>query len=216
MAMFWTAVAAVAATLSALFAAVYTWLTFRLVRGQAEPKNVVYVCTDLDRPTILMIRIANIGRDVASDVRFTSSRPIPSEAWGLAGDDAKPAKTLNDGPLINGIPILGPDDRRDITWGQFGGLMRALGSEPINLAFTYKHGRRTLRGESRLEVASYSGTDASRNPPLLVVEHLEEIAKAVKTIAKEVAREHQESEARLYRWSRLRDQLASDEGESSS
>ena len=39
----WTAVAALAASLSALFAAFYTWVTFRLVRSQSEP-NVVVLC----------------------------------------------------------------------------------------------------------------------------------------------------------------------------
>jgi len=38
--LFWTAVAAVAASLSALMAAIDTWLTYRLVRGQGEPKVV--------------------------------------------------------------------------------------------------------------------------------------------------------------------------------
>ena len=46
---FWTAVVAVAASLSALAAAVYTFLTYRLVRGQGEPKVVVYVSPDPDR-----------------------------------------------------------------------------------------------------------------------------------------------------------------------
>ena len=37
----WTAVAAAAAGVSALFAALYTWLTFRLLRSQGEPNVVV-------------------------------------------------------------------------------------------------------------------------------------------------------------------------------
>jgi len=65
-----TVTGAVAASLSALFAAVYTWLTFRLLKSQAEPKVVVYTCDDPDRQTVLMIRIANIGRDVATDVQY--------------------------------------------------------------------------------------------------------------------------------------------------
>lgn len=52
---FWTAVAAVAAGGSALMAAIYTFLTFRLFRLQAEPKVIVYAKGDPDRQTILMI-----------------------------------------------------------------------------------------------------------------------------------------------------------------
>lgn len=54
-AMTWTAVAALAASLSALFAALYTWLTFRLVRSQTEPHVVVYVQHDQSRATILAL-----------------------------------------------------------------------------------------------------------------------------------------------------------------
>jgi hypothetical protein len=53
MILFWTAVAAVAASASALFAAIYTGLTFRLVRAQGEPKVVVYVCGDPDRQSLM-------------------------------------------------------------------------------------------------------------------------------------------------------------------
>jgi hypothetical protein len=206
--LFWTVVAAVAAAVSALMAAVYTWLTFRLVRGQAEPKVVVYVCADPDRQTILMIRIANIGRDVATNIAFRSSRPLPQRAYGLTLDDPSPAQPMRDGPLIDGIPVLGPGDSRDITWGQFGGLMKAVGSEPIELTFVYKHGRRTLRGRSRLEVASYVGTDDSENPASKAADNLEKIAKGVKKIAEEVGRPHRERQARRYRRERLRDTLS--------
>jgi len=120
--LFWTAVAAVAASLSALMAAIYTWLTYRLVRGQGEPKVVVYTCIDPDRQTISLIRIANIGRDVATDITFTASRPIP-KAFGLSPSETQPAEVMKDGPLNDGIPVLGPGDMRDVTWGQFAGLM---------------------------------------------------------------------------------------------
>ena len=43
---FWTAVAAVAAAGSALVAAAYTYLTYRIVQIQGEPKVIVYVKHD--------------------------------------------------------------------------------------------------------------------------------------------------------------------------
>lgn len=92
MVLFWTAVAAVAAS-------IYTWLTYRLVRGQSEPKVVVYACTDPDRETIIMIRIANIGRDVPTDVRFTTSRVVPVRAYGISAEEVQPAEEMKDGPL---------------------------------------------------------------------------------------------------------------------
>jgi hypothetical protein len=211
MTLFWTAVAGGAAALSALMAAVYTWLTFRLVRGQAEPKVVVYVCGDPDRQTILMIRIANIGRDVATDISFKASRPIPAHAYGLTADDAQPAKIMTDGPLIDGVAVLGPGDTRDTTWGQFGGLLKAVGKESIELSFSYKHGRRKLRGHSRLEVASYSGTDDSESPASKSADSLATVAKALEQIAGELERPHNEKQARQYHWERLKLRLQSED-----
>jgi len=182
----WTAVAALAASLSAVMAAIYTGLTYRLVRAQGEPKVVAYVRSDPDRQTVLMIRVENIGRDIATDVAFTASRQLPAKAYGLSAEDAKPAEVMTAGPLIHGIPVLGPGDSRDITWGQFGGLLKALGTEPIDLEFTYRHGRRRLSGHSRLEVASYVGTDASENPSAASARSLEKIANAAQVIVNEV------------------------------
>ena len=54
---FWTIATSLAALLSAAIAAVYTWLTFRLVRSQNEPNVVVYVKHDESRTTILQIFI---------------------------------------------------------------------------------------------------------------------------------------------------------------
>jgi len=174
---FWTAIAALAAGGSALMAAFYTLLTFRLVRMQAEPKVIVYVKDDLERRTILMIIIENIGRDIAYDVKFKASRPIPSRAFGMNSDNAKPAEDMQEGPLIEGIPALGPGDRRVITWGQFGGLTKALGAESIILDYTYRSGKRLIRGQSKLEVRSYLGTDASQKPIVSIAKSLEEISK---------------------------------------
>lgn len=183
----WTALAAVAASLSALFAAVYTFLTFRLVRMQDEPKVVVFVRNDPDRQTILMITVKNIGGDVATDVRFTPSRPIPRSAFGLSVESAKPAEIMSDGPLVEGIPVLGPGDSRDITWGQFAGLMKAVGNEPIEIRYYYRHGHRHLRGSSKLEVLSFTGTDASENPEAVIAENVKKLAKSAETIASELA-----------------------------
>jgi hypothetical protein len=38
---------------AALAASIYTWLTYQLVRAQAEPRVVVYACTDPNRLTII-------------------------------------------------------------------------------------------------------------------------------------------------------------------
>jgi hypothetical protein len=163
-------------------------VTFALVRAQGEPKVVVYVCHDSDRPSVILIRIANIGRDVATDITFKASRPIPARAFGMSPDGPTPTETMTGGPLINGIPLLGPGDTRDTTWGQFHGLTKALGETPIDISFRYKHGRRTLTGSSRLEVASFSETDASTNPYVQSSRSLESIAKSLNALAQAARR----------------------------
>ena len=50
----------------------------------------------------------HIGRDVATDVSFSLSRPIPERAFGLSERDAPQAEEMKKGPLIDGIPIFGP------------------------------------------------------------------------------------------------------------
>src|SRR5437899_1057385 len=121
---FWAAVAAVAAGLSALFSAIYTRLTYRLVQAQGEPNVVVYVHHDESRPTILEIVIKNIGNGLAKDMVFHSSHPIPSHAFRISAAQAKPSQDMTSGPLISGIPLLAPGEKRVITWGQFGGLSK--------------------------------------------------------------------------------------------
>jgi hypothetical protein len=181
----WTAVAAVAASVSALIAAVAAWLTFRMVREQGEPKVVVYTCADPDRQTLILIRIANIGRDVATDIVFTPSRTIPALALGLSVQSAQPAHEMDEGPLVEGIPVLGPGDARDITWGQVGGLLKALGKAPIDLTITYKHGRRKLKAASRLEVRSFIATDAAAKPAESSARSLKQIAAALAALETE-------------------------------
>ena len=179
----WTAIAAGAATLTALVTIAYTYFTLRLVRSQSEPKVIVYVKHDLERLTVLMLVVENIGRDIAHDVRFTASRPIPARAWGIEAPDVTQVKIMTDGPLVAGIPALGPNDSRTISWGQYGGLSAAIGAEPIRLHYSYRHGHRTFAGETQLEVESFAGTDASERPAVIVARSIKEIEGAMKSIS---------------------------------
>lgn len=181
----WTAVAAAAATLSALFAAIYVWLTYRLVRAQTEPHVVVYVQHDESRATLLMLVIENVGRGLATDVTFKTSRPVPAEAWGIEETPGKEAQPMKDGPLIIGIPTLGPGDSRKITWGQFGGLKNALGGEAIDVTCNFKSGRRKMSAtKSKLEVGSFEGTDATSSEGSRLVKEVGVIGKQLEQLCR--------------------------------
>lgn len=183
----WSAVAALAAAISALFAALYTFLTYRLVQIHDQAKVVVYVRHDFERRSILCIRVENIGRDIARDVKFSPSREIPSRAFGIEEASAKEALPMKDGPLVEGIPALGPGDFREITWGQLGGISKALAGRPIILNFEYSSGKRTLRGSTALEVRSYWETDASERPSAKNAKSLESIADSLGRLQQSVA-----------------------------
>ncbi len=181
----WTIIASLAALLSAAVAAIYTWLTFRLVRSQNEPNVVVYVKHDESRTTIIQIVIENIGRGIATDITFKSSRSIPAHAWGISIDQAKQAEIMTEGPLINGIPALGPGDSRKLSWGQYGGLMKALGNDPLLLTFQFKDGNRQMPSRSViLECASFAHTDAVDSETVRIIKELKRIADAMEKSAK--------------------------------
>lgn len=179
----WTALAALAAIITALVTALYTYLTIKLLQAQSEPKVIVYVKHDINRPSLLLIVVENIGRDIAHNVQFTFSKPIPALAWGRDSADAIQAASMINGPFISGIPALGPNDSREITWGQYGGLSKAIGDEPILVRYTYLHDKRTFSGETRLEVESFCGTNASEVPALIVAQGIKSINKSIESIS---------------------------------
>lgn len=187
---FWTAVAAAAAMGSALIAAVYTYLTYRLVKAQDQAKVVVFVRHDFERTTLLCIRIQNIGREIARDIRFRASKPIPARAFGIEGADDSRLTEMKEGPLVEGIPALGPGDVREITWGQIGGLTEALGGDPIFVDYTYRSGKSRLKGTTVLEVRSFWDTDASERPVVSNARALKRIATSLDSLQRSVSQLH--------------------------
>ncbi len=130
----------------------------------------MHVKPDETRPTTQQIVVENIGRGLAGDIRFQASRPIPSRAWGVTVEDAVAAEEMSDGPLIHGIGALGPGDSRKITWGQYGGLMKALGNQEIVLTYGYTDGRRAMPGSTAvLEYRSFTDVDAVNSETAAIV-----------------------------------------------
>ena len=182
----WTGLAAAGTIVTALVTAAYTYFTLRLVRAQSEPNVIVYVKHDLDRPSLLVIVIENIGRDIAYDVAFKASRPIPERAFGIETPASETHRNMSDGPLVSGIPALGPGDSRITVWGQYAGLSHALGKSPIVIEYEYRNGRNTYKKEARLEVESYRNTDASENPALSSANSLKSMKESLDAIARDI------------------------------
>ena len=103
----------------------------------------------------------------------------------MEASTADKAQAITDGPLINGIPTLGPGDSRIIDWGQYGGLKKNLAGEQIFVTIIYKHGRKQMPSITAvLEVESFAGTAAYENDMVRAVKALEVIGAATEKLAK--------------------------------
>lgn len=185
---FWTAIAALAAAMSAIVAARYTFLTASLVRLQIQPHVILYVTHDAERRSIFMLVVKNIGNGMARNVMFYPERPIPAAAYGISELAERPGVTMTDGPLVEGIPLLAPGESRSITWGQFGGLTEALNGKSLKVDFKYFDGKQELIDSTVLEVRSYWATDASTRPIESMGRSLDKLATAAENIERTLVR----------------------------
>lgn len=163
---------------------IYVRLTKGILEGQSNPCVIVSVVHDDERPTILQLVIRNVGSGLAQDIAFEFPRPIPARAWGIAENEAKTAEPMTRGPLIEGIPALGPGEQRRIDWGQYGGLMKNLGTEPVVVKCKFKkNGKAMPPMECKLDVKSFEGTVAAERPSAKVAKEIEKISKDLHHLA---------------------------------
>ncbi len=181
----WIQLAMLVATIMLVAASVGGFtINYYLLRSHVDPDIVVYTAHDDRRPSVLIIVIENVGASSAFDVRFELSREIPKDAWSVERlPDGQKLEPMREGPLIEGIPVLGPGGRRVLTWGPFGALRETLGDVPVQVSATYQSRRRfpwdptEHTSNSVLEVRSFLATDASEPPELRGVKALEALSK---------------------------------------
>ena len=162
----------------------YVRLTGKILATQSAPCVILTVVHDDDRATILQLVARNVGTGLAHDIKFEFSRPLPASAFGLSQSAAREATEMKDGPLIDGIPALGPGECRKIDWGQYGGLVAALGNEPIVATCKFKKDGKEMRPtQCPLDVASFVGTVAAESPAAKTVKELERLSKSIETLA---------------------------------
>ncbi len=172
-------ITAFATLVLAVLTFIYVRLTGKILSTHSDPCVIVTVVHDEDRPTIIQLVVRNIGSGLAHDIKFEFSRPLPARAFGLTKDNVKEATEMRDGPLINGIPALGPGECRKIDWGQYGGLSAALGDEPIIVTCRFKkNGKEMTPIQCPLDVESFAGTVAAEKPIAKVAKELEKISKS--------------------------------------
>lgn len=178
----WTT--AIATLILAILTGFYVLLTKRILEAQSNPCVIVSVVHDQDRPSILQLVVKNIGSGLAHDITFEFSKPLPNHAWGITIENAKEAEVMKNGPLILGIPALGPGEERKIDWGQYGGLINNIGENPITATSFFKNnGKKMKPVKSYLDVKSFEGTNASESPIAKIANHIESISKEVNHIS---------------------------------
>lgn len=181
---FWLSIAA---TLIAAFAA---FVGYAVYRDQTDPAVIVYAEADVERQTMINLVVENIGKSPAADISFKPSEELPAKAWGLSVDSPDEPERMTTGPLIRGIPYLPPGGRRVVTWGQYGGLRKALGDRAVTVTVEYRGKRllppwpRRLTSSCLLEVFSFEANDASdRNFPKQIADNLKAVGKSLDKIA---------------------------------
>lgn len=162
-------------------------ISYMLLRTQSEPEIVVYAVADTRRPSFINLIIENIGKGIARDVAFKASRPVPMQAFGF--EDAPAPKEMQYGPIVHGVAFLHPSERRVITWGQYGGLLKGLEGTPIDITATYysspalKLVRKRHITRSTIDIKSFEGTDASDgNWDKQSAEQLQKIAESLRRV----------------------------------
>ncbi|MGM0582948.1 MAG: hypothetical protein ACQETL_19885 [Bacteroidota bacterium] len=167
-----------------IIATTSTIISYLLFRDAKDPEVVTYTIPDERRPSIINLIIENTGRSSGWDVTFSSSKPVPQYAFGI--ENADQPKVMDHGPIVNGIPCLGPGSKRIITWGQYGGIRKGIGDGYLDITATY-YSRPTLAFKrrkhvtvSRLDIKSFENTDVSdHNWDKKIAEQLEKIASSV-------------------------------------
>ena len=148
---------------------------------QTNPCVIVTVVHEDQKPTILQLIVKNIGNGVAYDIQFEHSRPLPKNAFGLSHVEKPTSEIFTSGPLIDGIPALGPGETRKFHWGQFGGLKTALGQDKI---LTIVHCKNLNQKKMKpmkcpLDIDSHYGVNFSDTAEL---RNMKEIANSLKVI----------------------------------
>ncbi|MGK2915822.1 MAG: hypothetical protein ACSLE5_15480 [Porticoccaceae bacterium] len=167
----------------AIIAIISSLVAYNVYRASTDPNVIVYADPDPKRPSIINLVIKNIGTGPARNIEFSLSKPSPQDAFGF--DDAKLPEQMNKGALVTGMAYLAPNQAFTITWGQYGGLSKYLGSSVISVTSTYENPsnkvfKRRLSSTSEIDVMALQWLDASdHNWDKKVAEHLKSVSQTL-------------------------------------
>ncbi len=135
----WTAIGMFWATVGLVVISLVTaMITSLTLTAATAPHVIVYAKADQSRPSFIQIVIENVGQRNAKNVKFALSEPIPNKTAGCHGPDDPRAGPMTAGPLISGIPALGPKDSRPMIWGKYLILRELLGQRVITVTASFE------------------------------------------------------------------------------
>lgn len=152
----------------ALVATASAVVTYAVFRSSTDPVVIVYADPDIKRPSIVNLIIKNIGNGAAHSIKFKPTRPLPYKAFSIEVPDKMP-ESMEVGPVVTGIPFLAPGQQITLTWGQYGGLYKYIGDEPIQVESQYyaagKHRFyfRRLSATSSLDIRTFEHSESSEH-----------------------------------------------------
>ena len=104
----------------------------------------------------------------------------PEDLWEVIDppDGDRPMLMMESGPLIDGIPALGPGDKREMVRGPYGGLMKAIGEEGIEVKCRFKFGKEEMDPVyCTLDIKSFTGHDlVDHDGARRAAKHIERLA----------------------------------------
>lgn len=166
-------------------ASISALVAFAVYRSSTDPEVIVYVDLDHKRPSIVNLKIKNIGSASAKNIEFKTDRPLPKKSMGIE-TPSQSSEPMTDGPLIVGIPYLAPGQELDLTWGQYAGLKQIIGNRPIVLTSRYERTgklffqNRFLEHTSFLDIECFAQVyNPDHNWDKKAFQELEKIAKAL-------------------------------------
>jgi hypothetical protein len=133
--------------------------TVRLAAAQTQPFVTVFLRMHDVGGGLFELVIANLGKGAAYDIAFRLPEKFPAHNWGMTESEGTVGPPLNDGPLVRGIPVLGPEEERAFLWGQWGGIGKYLAGKParVDCYFASHQGGEQKVATGVLEIESFAG-----------------------------------------------------------
>lgn len=202
----WSIIANIAVAFATLLMAYATWkmakVTQKMFDEQNKPYVIVYAKQRENVPHVLQLVVENVGTVPAYNVQFIISDNFFLEAWGIEEADGQPQKPTN-GPFINGIVQLVPNQKKVFNWGQYGGIKDSLQSThaKITAKFQNASGVKQPVTENILDIRDFTNSTADTPTAAKQLNEITKIPKNLEALTKLLDRKLQpQSPETTYMW----------------